>query len=300
MVETLALYTFIHKGAVDYLPSWYKSVQEQTDKDFDLWITVNELEAEEVIEVIGSDVKATWLSVATGETPVQARQLAIEKMSDNYDAIVFVDADDCLEATRIESAKRALVDCDVSGCAMRIIDQLGHDTGLIFRPSPDSSVEDILINNNVFGMGNTIYKTDVIRQCLPIPPKCMLMDWFIATRALSVGASIKFDYNIGMAYRQYESNTARILTPFNKEYIIYAAQLVNDHYDLLLSSKGIITAGLHDKLLKACQNVSDFRHNMVGTEGLLDKYMRALNDLSPNYVWWSCVAHPNLEKIWKN
>ena len=50
----LALYTTIYTGVRAFLPDWYRSVQAQTDRDFQLWIGLDGIEPNEIEAVIGA------------------------------------------------------------------------------------------------------------------------------------------------------------------------------------------------------------------------------------------------------
>ncbi len=300
MTEALALYTVIHEGAIDYLPAWSQSVKRQSDKNFELLITLDGVNADEVEEICGGALQASWLSVANDDSPVQARQSAIEQMCDKYRKIVFVDADDILEDTRIEGARKALEHSDLNGCSMRIIDKRARDTGVLFQPDNKNDLSSLLVTNNVFGLTNSAYKTDILRKCLPIPASCKLVDWFIAFKASLLGARLSFDHIPRMKYRQYETNTAKVLPPFNKKYIEKATDMVLGHYDLFLSLSDVMDNDMINKIKDARNRIFDFRSIIIGSNDRFDKYELALNDLTIDHIWWSCVAHPRLEKIWKN
>src|SRR2546428_10321349 len=55
----IPLYTTVYPGAEPYLREWYRSVQDQTDRDFDLWIGVDSLSLGQVIAALGEDPPAT-------------------------------------------------------------------------------------------------------------------------------------------------------------------------------------------------------------------------------------------------
>ena len=45
---TLAVYTTIYPGVEPYLGDWYRSLCQQTDQEFQLWIGLDHLESESV------------------------------------------------------------------------------------------------------------------------------------------------------------------------------------------------------------------------------------------------------------
>ena len=40
-MSTIALYTAVYPDAAPFLDAWYASVEAQTDRDFDLWISLD-------------------------------------------------------------------------------------------------------------------------------------------------------------------------------------------------------------------------------------------------------------------
>ena len=44
---------------------------------------------------------------------------------------------------------------------------------------------------------------------------------------------------------------------------------------------------------------ASFHATVAHSADTLARYVEALNQLTPDYVWWWCVAHPCLEEIWR-
>lgn len=300
-VERLAVYTTVYPGVEPYLADWYQSVRGQTDNDFDLYIGVDSLRPEEITAAIGGLPQATLLPDGPTASSAQIRAAALGRLVEDYDGIVFVDGDDLLHPSRVSAARAALRTHDLAGCALRLIDEQGRDLGLTFGPACKADYDSLLPRYNVFGLSNTAYRTNTLRRCLPIPEACVLIDWLLATRAWANGATLTFDIEPRMFYRQYANNTARVLPPFTADHVLRAAQLVLEHYRLLFTTDQLEGLGPHHVLLAtAFRRVESF-HQAITSEGhKLERYVQALNNLRPKYVWWWCVAHPELEDIWKN
>ncbi|HET7565273.1 MAG TPA: hypothetical protein VFJ96_09785 [Gemmatimonadaceae bacterium] len=298
-VERVALYTVVHPGAVPYLGAWYASVEGQTDAGFDLWVSVDGMEVEDVVRAMGGRAKprAIWLRAAEGASPSAIRAHAIELMTGEYDAVVFADSDDLLHPSRIAAARSALERDDVAACALRIIDQAGRDLQRTFGAEGVADASAMLPRYNVFGLSNSAYRSDVLRSCLPIPPACVASDWLMATRAWAMGATLAFDTTPRMSYRQYGSNTAQVVPPFTVQHVRKATTCVADHYRYVLESGWPLPDHVRGELRAARARVECFRR-AIANEHTLTEYVDALNDLAPRYVWWWCVAHPELEALW--
>jgi len=298
--ERLALYTTVYPGVERYLPDWYRSVQAQTDKNFDLWIGVDSLTEDQVIEAIGQDPRARWFKAHDDVTPAAIRQGAIEEIIQSYPAVVFVDSDDLLEPSRVEAARNDLRTWDVSACALHIIDESGRKLGATFGLLEVDDLRALLPRYNVFGLSNTAYRSDMLRGCLPLPDGCDLIDWQLATRAWLLGAKLHFDSIPRMSYRQYSANIARVIPPYTPEYVLLATRRVLGHYRDLLEGGSLFPDRSNGMLDAARSRAEEFERSIAHSPRILGSYVDALNRLRPRYVWWWCVAHPDLENLWKN
>ena len=297
--ERLALFTTVYPGVERYLAPWYDSVQTQTDRDFDLWIGTDGLTPQAVTEAIGVAPAASWLEARNGDTPARLRTAALERLVSEYSGVVFVDSDDVLHASRVAAAREGLRQHDVTACALQIIDADGHDVGAVFGPD-GADLEALLPRHNVFGLSNSAYRSTVLERCLPAPDECILMDWLLVTRAWAAGASLGFDGTPRMAYRQYAANVARVLPPFAPRHVLQAAERVLNHYRCVLDPAWSMPPVHRDRLERAQRTVQAFHRTITGSAVTLARYVDALNRLPPRYVWWWCVAHPELEDVWSN
>jgi hypothetical protein len=295
-----ALYTTIYPGVEQFLPDWAASVMKQTYHNFDIVVGVDGVSIDNLAGLLKTDKPVQWIVGGPGFTPAQIRQLALEEMIPFYNAVVFADSDDILEADRIESALMNLVNYDVTACGMRLIDERGLDLKMLFQFDSLETLDSVLPRFNMFGLSNSAYRTEVLRRCLPIPHECVLVDWFLATKAWLEGARMGFDSTCLMAYRQFSRNTARVIPPFSAEEILTATQLVLDHCRLVF--RYIVPAYPNSVAIfeKARLEIEEFALKINRDQNLLDRYVDQLNQLPRAHLWWSCVAHPQLEMIWKN
>jgi hypothetical protein len=297
--DRLAVYTTVYPGVERYLATWYQSVLSQTDQDFDLWVGVDSLTHDAVTEAMKITHRAINFVSAKEGSPAEIRQHALESLIDEYSSLVFVDSDDLLYPTRVETAREALESYDVYGCALGVIDEAGSDLGITFGQLDGEPLGSLLPRYNVFGMSNTAYRSEALRRCLPLPDGCELVDWLLATRAWSQGAGMTFDEQPRMAYRQYSSNVARIVLPFTSAQVVAATKRVASHYRCALKSGRPINGSCGDALRQASERTAMFEQ-AIGDAGTLAEYVSQLNNKAPRYVWWWCVAHPELEHLWTN
>jgi hypothetical protein len=320
-----ALYTTFYPAAKPYLQTWADSVAAQSDKNIDLWIAVDNLETKELRL---PDIKTHWLHAEPGDTPASLRQRAFEEIIQAYDTVIFVDSDDVLLPERVSTAKDYLKSFDVYGCALKLIDTDGKDTGQVFS-SPRTDWIELLSKYNIFGLSNTAYRTETLANCLPFVPDTVMVDWLLVTRALENKAYLYFDQTPHMLYRQYPDNTAKVLPPYTEGQIIRATNLVLHHYGNLLGledgprsgggqphgaaptkpipTKSASTLNENGSTVSS----STFTENLklrqlelqqfsasIADNDVLARYTKALNALKPVFLWWECVAHPELRLLW--
>ena len=296
----LAVYTTMYPAAEPFLRGWYASLKGQTDPDFELWVGLDGITPAEVESLVGEKLPARWIPAAPGDSPSALRARAIEAMAGACDAILFVDSDDEMFPARVALARSALAEHDVAACGLRIVDEGGADTGLVFGPSGAVDWEDFLPRYNVFGLSNTAYQSETLRRLPPAPVDGPAIDWSLATRAWCSGASLHFDPVPQMAYRQHTANVAKVVPPFVPADVTRATEVVRAHYRAMVDGSVPLPPVFRGRLERARERVEHFRARIVERPEQLDRYVATLNAMEPQYVWWWCVAHPELEWQWSN
>lgn len=295
----LALYTAVYPGVEPYLRDWYRSVEEQTDRDFVLWISLDGLSADAVVESMGADPGATWVRSMPGDTPASVRQRGLETVVESVRLLVMVDADDILCPTRVQAARMALESTDVYACALRLVDSVGHDLGQTMSLPGALSAEDVLPSGNIFGLSNTAYRSDTLSRCLPIPSAAFAPDWYLATKAWLNGARMGFDPVPRMHYRRDGRNMAVVGPPYAAEQICNDTKKVLEHFRLILSeATGAQCSTRLEKLHLALLETECFFQSVVLSPPLLKDYVNRLNDITGAPTWWGHVAAPALREMW--
>jgi len=287
------MFTTMYPGVSRFLEVWAESVVAQTDTDFDLFVALDGMIPDQAVSACKRE-QVTWLPAPKGVSHTQVRSRALEYLVDACDAVVFVDPDDVLLPGRVAAAREALFGSDITCCAMRLINEQGKDLGRKFDPVGGI---DALHRANVFGLTNSSYRTAALKSCLPVPDGCILMDWFAASMAVLKDFKAVVDPTSLMLYRQYGSNTARVVSPFTEKHVLQAAQLMDGHYDCLSKA---VKGDLPGIFNEAREKVRIFLETMRQNTAVLKTYVKALNSLDCDHVWWSWVAHPLLENIWKH
>jgi hypothetical protein len=101
-----------------------------------------------------------------------------------------------------------------------------------------------------------------------------------------------------MAYRQYNANIARVLLPFTADQVMKASARVLGHYRCLLESERAVNGACGKALHGEYERAAVFHQAISKSGDVRVNYVDALNQKAPRYVWWWCVAHPELEYIY--
>jgi hypothetical protein len=295
-----ALYTTVYPGVEKFLAPWCQSLKEQTDQQIDLWVGIDHANIDLLKVELTQFGDIHEIHAHPEDTPAQIRERAIIEIIESHEIIIFVDSDDIMMPTRVETAKKALYDHQVYGCSLEIVDENGISTGSLFGIPQETIIDELLPKGNIFGMSNTAYRTEILRQCLPIPPQCLLVDWYLSSNAWAMGAKFTYDPTVQMKYRQYGENTASVLPPFSKEKILNATRLVIDHYRLLLEYSSVLQDQKRNIIEVRLAQTYNFLNTLSASRDKLDRYVEQINQRPMENFWWAYVAHPALEELWKN
>jgi hypothetical protein len=159
--------------------------------------------------------------------------------------------------------------------------------------------DELLPRRNVFGLSNTAWRADLLRQCLSIPASVAMVDWFLATQAWLLGARMAFDDEVGMHYRQHGANMVRVVAPFDHAQVVRETEFQRHHFRMTLESppEGADSRRL-DEVVRAATEVGVFRERVVARSERLEHYVKALNTLDTAPVWGVAVANPALRHLW--
>lgn len=288
---TLALYTTIHPGTRPFLKDWYASVVAQTDTDVDLWIGLDGMTVSDVENILGVRPDAEWVRAHDGDTPAQVRSRAWKALIPHADAVVMVDADDVLLPERIARSRAAAAHADLSGCALALVDQSGHELGVTMPPAGCADPESVLPLYNLFGLTNSTYRTELLERLLPLPSSAVLVDWYLATKAWLGGATLAFDPRPAVQYRQHPDSTLALYPPFRSTSLRKTALAVRDHFQAVVDLPGPDLK--RARVQAAASHAERFAQCATSHPRWLATYTALLNDNPPSALWWSVVAHPD-------
>lgn len=289
----------LYPAMMPYLSDFLESLDAQSDPDFDLWLGLDDIEPQKIGPLVNrADVQ---FLESQNESIATFRQRFLGMLCGEYEAVILVDSDDLLLPNRVSRAKLALQTFDVYGCALRLIDQAGIDLNLVFNYNGQGLWEKDLSRLNIFGFSNSAFRSHVLEQCFPIQPEVVLVDWLVISSAVATGATVTFDREPQMSYRQHLQNTAAVRAPFSTDQILSAVKLVVDHYRFLnevMDRKNIRHEIFSNNIQNRQQDVMEFAAAMQNHDRLL-RYTDRINQIQSVYCWWEMIAHPGLESLWR-
>lgn len=292
-----ALYTTVYPGAEKYIPFWYRSVEKQTYKDFDVVIGLDSYTPKQFFKCLGKEIKAEFITAEAGQSPAKVRENAFRYIVKKYQDVILTDIDDILLEQRVKAAVEELRYTEINACSMEIIDVDSQSTGYFFPVGTAEIAYQKMFRANVFGLTNTAYRCEILKGLMPFPKECVMLDWFMVTKAWLNGARLSVSNKKLMRYRQYTENTARTLSPFTGEQVLKACTLLHAHYKLLNQNLGELST--NKRFAEAVENLKTFTSSMKNKDNL-NTYVHSLNKLNKEHCWWEWIALPELEEIWKN
>lgn len=223
-----ALSTVIYKQAHPYLQDLLTSVDNQSDKDFDLLI-INDNYTKDELEEVEKQIQNTVHGINVHIEDLSERKLSIagtriEMLKTakrlGYESLVLVDADDTISSTRMESFIKSFeLDKDRVFFYNKFVTETGED---VFKTLP-FTVEDIkpIAQANFLGLSNTGIRisrlSDDFLDSLN-EGAVAVFDWYLFSRIImDIGTGAYVD-NASTIYRIYNDNTAGTTRDLNKEY----------------------------------------------------------------------------------
>lgn len=159
--------------------------------------------------------------------PVKLREYCIQYAIDKqYDYFMFIDADDVQLENKIKVLYKEIdgKNIDFVSHNMKIVDENSNIVKEKMFPKKNESITlKEILEKNMVGLGNTIFKTCKLTNCLPLNDT-VICDWWMALNLLINGAKGIFLDEVLNHYVQYGKNTANLLsntqTELDKEYEI--------------------------------------------------------------------------------
>lgn len=242
--------TVIYKQAESFIPEYIKSVDNQTDKDFDLLIINDNFNSEELKAVEHQiNLLTTGLKIHVEDLFDQHLSIAgtrIEMMASakkmGYDLMVMGDVDDTFAPSRVEEVKKAY---ELDKSAVFFYNKLVTDGGKeVFStlPTKADSIKQISQGNFV-GMSTSAINLNHVTEDFIDSLKegdSPVFDWYLFSRLLLDVGYGNLVPNTSTIYRIYDNNEVGVTRDIKKELEVKKVHYTNlakryDYFRDLLS-----------------------------------------------------------------
>jgi hypothetical protein len=230
-----ALYTTLYPNALRFWGDFVSSVEAQNDTDFDLVVCLDMVSADDVV----SEKIIPHCYLPSTKTPSAIRQECWQHV---------------LSPDRVKNAKAGLQDSDMDVCGLQLVDVDLKKMDWTLRPDPQEKTKDYIINANDIGLSNTAYHAEFLRTLTPAPDDIIMLDWFLALRAVEEGAQISKRPDLDMLYRQYDGNVANFIPPYTDDMVKTQTARVVAFWESVIPYLGALQIDARERLSDIKQN----------------------------------------------
>lgn len=260
-----------------FFDDFFKSIDEQDDKDFEVLLINDGVENLEDYLKNYPEIQFSVLDYTN--TPAKIRERGLELLrQEGYEYIVFADSDDYFSNNRVSVSKNLLMQYDLVASEIVIVDQHGDTIEPDYFSNRISDCQiisrDYLIDKNIFGLGNSAIKGSLLKP-ITIPQELVAVDWFIFSN-LMVGNTKAIFSNAAKCYYRQHHNNAIGFTEITPERLKKSIKNKLLHYKAMSSEHSEYEA--YYKLIEETETY--IKHNF-------DTYYNKINNLNLDHpLWW--------------
>jgi glycosyltransferase involved in cell wall biosynthesis len=275
----VAILTTIFPMEDSYLRDFFKSLQSQTYKKFDVVVLNDGCDKFGKLKLDYPDLK--FIEIKYRNTPAKNREYAINFVKDNgYEMVVFADSDDYIANNRVNKIVELLHDNDivVNDLSLFCGEGIYSENYLSNRIENNRSIfiSDIR-EQNFFGLSNTALRVEILCD-VTFNKNLIAVDWYLYSVLLMNHKRAVFTNETVTYYRQYPDNTVG-LGKVTEESVRREIEIKKMHY-LCLSE---LDETFEDLLVK----IKKYTFNTAS----LDKF----NQLVEYPFWWEFTQYIGYE-----
>jgi len=270
------LVSFVYPKIKQYLKDFFISLDDQTIEEFDTLIINDDFHEE--LKNYGYDGNIMY---NTDELNVfEVRKMIIDYSNqNNYDLLIFADADDVMANNRIEIIIESFEN-DISFFYNDLYLLSDRSTDF-FKGKLPNSITDVekIKEYNFLGMSHTalnIKKEKEILNKMPITNKMITFDWYIHSYLLLKGGCGK-KVNTITYYRTYDNNTAGFTNYLTEKKLKMGLTVKKYHYEFMNQFDESYKV-LLDKIKKLEEELKNPQFK--------EKYINYINLKYPDSVFW--------------
>ncbi len=232
--ETVFL-TTIFPASKPYLNDFFKSLQNQTYKKFDILVINDGINNFNNYKIQYPDLNI--IEIISNQSPAKNRETGINKVVElGYKYIIFGDSDDYFSENRIQKSIEALKCNEI---VINDINLFGNNKSIDNFFTNNLEKVDLLQENifdsNVFGFSNIAIRSEIVNALVNFDVNLIAVDWyFITTLLLNRSMKIKFLKEAQTYYRQHDDNTIGISTILTEKKLELGLKVKQSHYHALI------------------------------------------------------------------
>lgn len=288
--SNIAFLTTIFPASKPHLSVFFKSLQKQTKKDFDVIVIndgISNFEVGKYKPLKISEFKVNY-------TPAKNREFGINKALElGYEYIIWGDSDDYFNINRVEVVIDLLKNNDIIINELDIVTKNEIKNNYLSNILNNEKFDiDYFLNKNIAGMSNIAIKTSLLKNIvIKFDNELIAVDWYFFTILLlqKPEAKVCFTNETATYYRQYEQNTIGINNTVNEEKIKLGIKIKLIHYKNLINfckeNQNIKFVEIFEENFKNIQKLKDKLKDNVFFEKYISVIKSNFDDVFKG--WWS-------------
>lgn len=226
--------TVAYPQSDEYIDAYFKSLESQSDLDFDILIVNDGLENLKLWRDRFTKLKI--LELPGRDNIAKNRELLINSAFEmGYINAVFADFDDYFSSDRVYNSKKQLENHSIVVNDLALVGQDGNVFNAGYFKGHLSDQEQItsdhILEFNFLGMSNSSIKLIDITP-IDIPDNLKAVDWYIFSKLLQKNKGVYLEQS-KTYYRQHTTNISNILSA-NLTQLLSELEVKRLHYSLLL------------------------------------------------------------------
>jgi len=204
-----------------------------------------------------------------------------------YDYIFWIDSDDVCYPSKFSTIVALTADnpdIDIIVHDMSIIDYKGS---IVRHNFIRNKIQDVnlgmndVIDYNIMGFGNCIFKTENLANIPPIPEGIVAVDWWIVSILLLSGKRAKY-LPISLTYYRQHNNNIAVITDFIYSTLQRQIEIIKVHFDALATYCSINCIQSY-QIEHRRKLIYDY---IIINDSLKIEIVKTLQGSKMDYVWW--------------
>ena len=280
------LVTFVYPGVLWNITKLKSTIQYQTYREFDTLIVLDGIARTEL------DIPEEWKTINNDynfDIPTLRFMAVRYAIKEKYEYILFLDADDSMDDTRVEAVLDKFGNYDF---VVNEIVPVDNDGKLIGQPVlkklfPVNIIDDYktIFEKNLIGFSNSAIRVSVL-DGVKIPNIIIAVDWYLYSVLLLENRCGVFIDETKTYYTQHDTNTVGLNTSLNKDLIKYYLDVKIRHFFALELYSRSNKKRHHEVIYGYLNNLLQLQR-VIEKDSKLELYKKMISSNSADFKgWW--------------